>query len=63
MVIICVVGDMKWDNLGFESKVIEAMKEVPIRMISYGGSNYNISILLKSQDMQRALQALSNNLF
>jgi len=63
MVIICVVGDMKWDNLGFESRVIEALKDVPVRMISYGGSNYNISMLVKSGDKKRALQALSGHLF
>ncbi len=63
MVIICVVGDMKWDNLGFESRVVEALKDVPVRMISYGGSNYNISVLVKSGDKERALQVLSQHLF
>ena len=36
MVIIAVVGDMAWDNVGFESRVIEALEDVPVRMISYG---------------------------
>lgn len=63
MVIICVVGDMKWDNLGFESKVVEALDEVPVRMISYGGSNYNISVLVRAQDKVTALRALSAHLF
>lgn len=62
MTIICVVGDLYWDNLGFESKVVQALKDVRVRMISYGGSNYNISFLIKTEDKQRALQALSNNL-
>jgi aspartate kinase len=63
MTIVCVVGDLAWDNVGFESKAIHALKEVPVRMISYGGSNYNISFLIKSEDKQRALQALNDNLF
>ena len=63
MVIICVVGDMKWDNLGFESEVVEALKEVPVRMISYGGSNYNISVLVRKEDKVKSLQALSAHLF
>jgi aspartate kinase len=63
LVIICVVGDMKWDNLGFESRVVEALADVPVRMISYGGSNYNISMLVKADDKKRALQALSDHLF
>ena len=63
MVIICVVGDMPYENIGFQAKVVDALKEIPIRMISYGGSNYNISFLIKSADKKRALNALSDKLF
>lgn len=63
MCIICVVGDLDWENLGFEAKVVQAMKNVPVRMISYGGSNYNISLLIKEDDKKTALQSLSNVLF
>ncbi|MDD4922883.1 MAG: aspartate kinase, partial [Bacteroidales bacterium] len=63
MVIICVVGDLEWDNVGFESRVLQAMKNVPVRMISYGGSNYNISMLVKSSDKKLAMQTLSDHLF
>ena len=63
MCIICVVGDMNWENVGFETRAMEAMKSVPVRMISYGGSNYNISFLVRGEDKNRALRALSDNLF
>lgn len=63
MCIICVVGDLDWSNLGFESLATEAMKNIPVRMISYGGSNYNISFLIKEADKKRALQNLSDVLF
>ena len=63
MVIVCVVGDLEWDNVGFEARIVDAMKEVPVRMISYGGSNFNVSLLVKAADKQRALQALSDHLF
>ena len=63
MCIICVVGDLDWNNLGFETLATEAMKSIPVRMISYGGSNYNISFLIKEEDKKRALQSLSNTLF
>ena len=63
MCIVCVVGDLDWKNLGFETLVLEAMKSIPIRMISYGGSNYNISFLINAKDKQRALQQLSDVLF
>jgi aspartate kinase len=63
MCIICVVGDLDWSNIGFETMVMDAMKNIPVRMISYGGSNYNISFLIKEEDKKRALQSLSDNLF
>jgi aspartate kinase len=63
MVIICVVGDMEWENLGFEASIVNALKDIPVRMISYGGSNYNVSLLVKSGDKERALRALSDFLF
>ena len=63
MCIICVVGDLDWSNIGFETRVMDAMKDIPVRMISYGGSNYNISFLIKEEDKKRALQSLSDTLF
>ena len=63
MCIVCVVGDLSWNNVGFEAKAVAAMSEIPVRMISYGGSNYNISFLIKEEDKKRALQALSKSLF
>jgi aspartate kinase len=63
MVIICVVGDLEWENVGFEAKIVHSLKDVPVRMISYGGSNYNVSLLVKADDKKRALQALSDHLF
>ena len=63
MVIICVVGDLEWNHVGFESAAVQAMKDIPVRMISYGGSNYNISFLVRRQDKVKALQSLSRYLF
>ena len=63
MCIVCVVGDLDWSNLGFETMALHAMKNIPVRMISYGGSNYNISFLIREADKQRALQKLSEVLF
>ena len=63
MVIICVVGDLEWQNRGFEAKAMDALREIPIRMISYGGSNYNISFLVRKEDKVKALNLLSDNLF
>lgn len=63
MCIICVVGDLASANVGFESKVCMALQEIPVRMISYGGSSHNISFVVKGSDKKRTLQALSDTLF
>ena len=63
MCIICVVGDLDWSNIGFESLALDAMKDIPVRMVSYGGSNYNISFLIREEDKKRALQSLSDTIF
>jgi aspartate kinase len=63
MCIVCVVGDLDWSNVGYEAQALDAMREIPVRMISFGGSDHNISFLVKSSDKQRALQSLSDHLF
>lgn len=63
MVIVCVVGDLEWTNKGFEAAALEALRNIPVRMISYGGSNYNISFLIRKEDKTRALRLLSYHLF
>jgi aspartate kinase len=62
-VIICVVGDLQPDNVGFQSRIVNALNNIPVRMISYGGSNYNVSFLVKAEDKKAALKALSASLF
>jgi aspartate kinase len=60
--IVCIVGDMIAEEKGFAAKVFSALQGIPIRMISYGGSRHNISILIETSDKKATLQALSDNL-
>lgn len=62
-VIVCVVGDLESGNKGYANKIFEALKEIPIRMISYGGSNFNVSVLVNAKDKVATLKALSDKLF
>ncbi len=61
--IICVVGDFGAEKHGYAARVLEALKHIPIRMISYGGSDHNLSLLLKTSDKTEALRSLHNRLF
>jgi aspartate kinase len=61
--IICVVGNLMADEKGIVYKIFNALSDVPVRMISYGGNQYNVTILVNTKDKVQALNALSNNLF
>ncbi|GGH17664.1 aspartate kinase [Sphingobacterium alkalisoli] len=61
--IVCVVGDFGANTHGYAARVLDAVKHLPVRMISYGGSDYNVSILLDSKHKTEALRSLHNRLF
>jgi len=61
--IICVVGDFGAEKHGYAARVLEAVKHIPIRMISYGGSDHNMSLLIKTEDKTEILRSLHNRLF
>jgi aspartate kinase len=61
--IICVVGDFVSEKRGIVKKVFDSLSDIPIRMISYGGSRHNISILISSNFKKETLQSLNDGLF
>lgn len=63
MTIVCVVGDLHWRNCGYEADALDALRDIPVRMVSYGGSDSNISFLVSADDKVAALKALSARLF
>lgn len=62
MAIICIVGDCSAGKSGLGAQVLTALAEVPLRMISYGGSEHNISVLVKEEDKKKAMIDLSQKL-
>jgi aspartate kinase len=61
--IICIVGNLPKNKSGYGFKVLEALKDIPLRMVSYGGSANNISVLVNSVHKREALIALNKGLF
>ncbi len=61
--IICVVGDFGAEKHGYAAKVLDSIKHIPVRMISYGGSAYNVSLLVSTPDKVEALRSLHNRIF
>ncbi len=61
--IICIVGQIPKNKAGYGYKVLSALKDIPLRMVSYGGSANNVSVLVNSNLKKEALQALNKGLF
>lgn len=61
--IICIVGDFLAEKKGIVRKIFDTLENIPVRMISYGGSKNNISILVSTQYKAEALNALNEGLF
>jgi aspartate kinase len=61
--IICIVGDFRTERVGSAPEIFEALNEIPLKMISYGGSPYSLSLLIDSKNKIEALRQLSKHLF
>jgi aspartate kinase len=61
--IICIAGDLAQNKKGITSAIFNGLKDIPVRMISYGGSNYNLSFLVKTSDKIAVLNILNQGLF
>ena len=61
--IICMVGNDVVEEKGIIKRIFNTLDDIPIRMISYGGSKYNVSVLVDSKNKEKALVALNKGLF
>lgn len=61
--IICIVGNKLAEKEAVLQQVFGALGSTKIRMVSFGGSNNNISILLETVNKERALNQLNEGLF
>ena len=61
--IICIAGDISQNKKGITAAIFGSLRDIPIRMISYGGSNYNLSFLVKTSDKVAVLNLLNRGLF
>lgn len=61
--IICMVGNMLAEKEGVLKEVFQSLAGVPVRMVSFGGSQNNISILVDGKQKEKALNLLNEGLF
>ena len=61
--IICVVGNQVAETKGSISAVMDSLVDIPIRMVSFGGSKHNVSILVDAQYKVQALKSLNEGVF
>ncbi|HEX6225523.1 MAG TPA: aspartate kinase, partial [Chryseolinea sp.] len=61
--IICIVGQKITEQKAVLKKIFDALSDIPVRMVSCGGSTNNVSVLVEKQYKERALNALNEGLF
>jgi aspartate kinase len=61
--IVSIVGNEITQTEDVMQKLFIALKNTPVRMVSYGGSHHNISILIDRAQKEKTLQALNRDLF
>ncbi|MFC2109523.1 aspartate kinase [Bacteroidota bacterium] len=63
LTIVCLAGDFSQKEKGASASIFNSMTNIPIRMISYGGSNYNVSLVINTENKIEALRALNKGVF
>ncbi|MGN6354484.1 MAG: aspartate kinase [Parafilimonas sp.] len=61
--IVSIVGYHVAKTENLLAKVFDSLTEIPVRMVSFGGSQHNISILVAHEHKEKTLQLLSHGLF
>ncbi len=61
--IICVVGNQVAETKGAITAVMDSLVDIPVRMVSFGGSKHNVSILVDAQFKVQALKSLNEGVF
>jgi aspartate kinase len=57
------VGNEIAESPDILEKIFTSLKDIPVRMVSYGGSNHNISLLISTDNKQKALQLINAGVF
>ncbi|MGY5353380.1 aspartate kinase [Wenyingzhuangia sp. IMCC45467] len=63
LTIVCLAGDFSSKRTGAGTPILTSLTNIPIRMISYGGSNYNVSLVINTENKKEALVALNKGVF
>ena len=61
--IVCIVGCMEHKQSGMAAKIMDSLKAVPLKMISYGASHHSVALLISTENKKQTLQCLNDNLF
>ena len=56
--IVCIVGNALYEDNRYVKEIFGLLEDIPIRMVSLGGSRHNISVLIPQEDRAKALQNL-----
>ncbi len=61
--IVSIVGNEINESKDVMEKIFSSLSGIPIRMVSYGGSHHNVSLLIPRQYKEQTLQLLNKGIF
>lgn len=61
--IVSIVGNQITETKDVLKRIFETLPDVPVRMVSYGGSRHNISLLIPREHKEQTLRQLNAGLF
>lgn len=63
MSVIHIIGSLHWERTQVESHIMDAIKDIPVSLISYGGSDHCFTLSVHTTDKNRLINSLSRQFF
>ena len=63
MSVIHIIGSLHWERTQVESHIMDTIKDIPVSLISYGGSDHCFTLSVHTTDKNRLINSLSRQFF
>ena len=63
MSVIHIIGSLHWERTQVESHIMNTIKDIPVSLISYGGSDHCFTLSVHTTDKNRLINSLSRQFF
>ena len=63
MSVIHIIGSLHWKRTQVESHIMDTIKDIPVSLISYGGSDHCFTLSVHTTDKNKLINSLSRQFF